>query len=60
MFAFFNLGLQEIVILLLFVGLVFVAPVVAVVAAVSLLRRSERAGAERLRAEVERLKQGPA
>jgi hypothetical protein len=57
MFAFFNLGLQEMIILLLVVPLMLVAPVVVVVLTVSLARRSERSrgqdGAAELRAEVE-------
>jgi cell division protein FtsB len=71
MFAIFGLGLQEIVILLV-IGLLFVGgPILAVVVALSLTRRSDRAGnpdavaelraeVERLREEVERLKRGSA
>jgi hypothetical protein len=71
MFAFFGIGTQEMIILLLVGALMFVVPVVAVALAVSLVRRSERSrgqdgGAEiraevkRLREEVERLKKEPA
>jgi cell division protein FtsB len=71
MFAFFGLGMQEIIILLV-IGLMLVGgPILAVVVVLSLARRSEgtgkpdavaelRAEVERLREEVERLKKGSA
>jgi hypothetical protein len=71
MFAFFGLGMQEIIILLV-IGLMLVGgPILAVVVVLSLARRSEgtgkpdavgelRAEVQRLREEVESLKKGSA
>jgi hypothetical protein len=67
MFAFFSLGLQEIVILTGIGLLVIGGPVLAVLLALHLIRRSERGGefgerselrenVQRLREEVERLR----